>query len=206
MNTYDLTTVYLAGPMRGIDQFNFPAFHDATKALRQQGLNVLSPAEHDLETGFNPVTDTEEDFDLPAAMRWDIQAVLKSDAVVLLPGWQRSSGTAIELIVAKAIGTPALEYPSLHTPKQETAVEEAYRLVHGARQESYGHPFDDFTRTGRMWGAILGIPDIPPAQVGLCMAAVKISREVNAEKRDNRVDLAGYAETIDLVRQREHGQ
>ena len=203
MKTYDLTTVYLAGPMRGIELFNFPAFHDAAKMLRQQGLVVLSPAEHDLETGFDPATDTEEDFDLYAAMRWDIQAVLQSDAIVLLSGWRHSSGTATELVVAEAIGIPWLEYPSLRTPTPETAVEEAYRLVHGPRQASYGHPFDDFTRTGRMWGAILGIDDIHPAQVGLCMAAVKISREVNAPKRDNLTDLAGYAETVDLVRQRE---
>jgi hypothetical protein len=33
------------------------------------------------------------------------------------------------------------------------------------------------------------------------MCAVKISREVNCHKRDNLVDLAGYATTIDLVHQ-----
>lgn len=85
----------------------------------------------------------------------------------------------------------------------ETILEEAQRLVHGPRQQSYGHPFDDFSRTGRIWGAILGIPDVPPDKVALCLVGVKISREVNAPKRDNRVDMAGYAETLDLVRQRE---
>ena len=85
----------------------------------------------------------------------------------------------------------------------ETILQEAQRLVHGPRQQSYGHPFDDFTRTGRMWGAILGREDVPPELVALCLIAVKISREVNAPKRDNRVDIAGYAETLDLVRDRE---
>ena len=85
----------------------------------------------------------------------------------------------------------------------ETILQEAQRLVHGPRQQSYGHPFDDFTRTGRMWGAILGREDVPPDLVALCLVAVKIGREVNAPKRDNRVDMAGYAEALDLVRQRQ---
>ena len=86
----------------------------------------------------------------------------------------------------------------------ETILQEAQRLVHGPRQTSYGHPFDDFTRTGRMWGAILGTEGpIPPDLVALCLIAVKVSREVNAPKRDNIVDIAGYAETLSLVRERQ---
>ena len=76
---------------------------------------------------------------------------------------------------------------------------EAQRLVHGVRGEDYGHPRDNFTQTGRMWGAILGIPDIPPELVALMMVAGKISRETNHHKRDNCVDMAGYAETCRMV-------
>ena len=46
-------------------------------------------------------------------------------------------------------------------------------------------------------------PRIPPDKVALCLIGVKISRETNASKRDNRVDMAGYAEALDLVRQRQ---
>ena len=95
-------------------------------------------------------------------------------------------------------------YLELPEPVQgESILQEAQRLVHGPRQGAYGHPFEDFTRTGRIWGAILGIPDVPPDKVALCLVGVKISREVNAPKRDNRVDMAGYAEALDLVRQRQ---
>lgn len=78
---------------------------------------------------------------------------------------------------------------------QTTILQEAQSLVYGDRQAAYGHPYDDYTRTARMWEAILGMRPftITPRIACLMMAAVKISREVNAPKRDNLVDLAGYA-------------
>ena len=85
-------------------------------------------------------------------------------------------------------------------------LQEADRLVNGARQSDYGHPSQDFARTGRIWGALLeeyvrtakpGDP-VPPYLVGLCMAGVKMSRHVNRRKTDNMVDLAGYAQTVQM--------
>ena len=84
--------------------------------------------------------------------------------------------------------------------KSETILEEAQRLVHGDRGEAYGHPLDDFSRTAEIWSAILGIP-VSAEQVSLCMVGLKISREVNKPKRDNRTDGAGYFETLDMVRE-----
>ncbi|RTL04103.1 MAG: hypothetical protein EKK62_17050 [Acidimicrobiia bacterium] len=98
----------------------------------------------------------------------------------------------------------------------ETILQEAQRLVHGDRQGDYGHPYDDYTRTGRMWGAILDgwlrqqpgfahippVPDVDPCVGTLLMAAVKISRQVNRPKRDNMTDLAGYAECTQMCVER----
>ncbi len=81
----------------------------------------------------------------------------------------------------------------------ESILEEARRIVHGDRGENYGHPFEDFSRTAKIWSAILGI-NVEPEQVALCMVGVKISREVNRPKRDNIVDGAGYFETLDMVK------
>jgi hypothetical protein len=40
--------IYVAGPMRGIPEFNFPAFHDAAARLRNEGHVVFNPAERDI--------------------------------------------------------------------------------------------------------------------------------------------------------------
>lgn len=202
MKGADVKSVYLAGPMRGYDQWNFPAFDAAAADLRAWGFEVVSPAEMDRDIGFDERADAPlPDGFMEGALRRDIEALLKVDAIVLMPGWRASSGCAIELTVARALGLGAyvLVDGGLAVLGEETALEEAQRLVHGERGSAYGHPLDDFTRTGRMWGAILGTPDIAPELVGLCMAAVKVSREVNAPQRDNRVDLAGYAETVEMV-------
>ena len=86
----------------------------------------------------------------------------------------------------------------------ETILQEAQRLVYGPRQDSYGHPFDDFSRTAAIVTAILGnkLKDgeqVVAEEVGLIQMAVKISRQVNHPKRDNMVDAAGYAATIQMV-------
>ena len=81
---------------------------------------------------------------------------------------------------------------------RESILFEAHNLVHGVRGEDYGHPYEDFSRTAKIWSAILGV-DVTPEQVALCMIGVKMSRECNKPKRDNRVDIAGYAEALDMV-------
>lgn len=73
-------------------------------------------------------------------------------------------------------------------------------MVYGPRQQDYGHPIDDFMRTARMWSVIIG-HDVTAEQVGLCMIALKISRQCHFPKRDNMVDAAGYAATVQRVRE-----
>lgn len=76
---------------------------------------------------------------------------------------------------------------------------EAHKLVHGDRGESYGSPLDDFSRTATMFNALKGT-NLTAEDVAVFMMCVKLSREANRHKRDNLVDLCGYAETLMMVR------
>ena len=79
---------------------------------------------------------------------------------------------------------------------------EAQALVTGDRQDDYGHPYDDFTKTAIIWTGILHpklTDDVTPQDVALCMIGVKVSREVHKHQRDNLVDIAGYVAALGLV-------
>lgn len=81
-------------------------------------------------------------------------------------------------------------------------LEEAKSLVHGDRGQQYGSPLDDFGRTAGMISSLLKdklLSPITEEEVAMIMICVKLSREYNRSKRDNRVDIAGYAETLDMV-------
>lgn len=54
-----------------------------------------------------------------------------------------------------------------------------------------------------LWDVVLRVVKASPRLACLMMVAVKLSREVNLPKRDNRVDGAGYFECADLCAQRE---
>lgn len=104
--------LYLAGPMRGIPDYNFPAFHAAAKSLRERGHFVWSPAERDeQQDGFDPAKDEAKP--LRYYMAYDLPAVLNSDAVAVLPGWENSTGAKLEVHVARVCGIPVLAADSL---------------------------------------------------------------------------------------------
>lgn len=86
--------VYLSGPMSGLAEFNFPAFHAAAAELRSRGLDVVSPAE------VNP--DTSMTWE--QCLRADIKALCDCDALALLDGWENSKGAHLELQVAHRLG------------------------------------------------------------------------------------------------------
>jgi hypothetical protein len=69
----------------------------------------------------------------------------------------------------------------------------AGKLISGDRQASYGDAGEGFARVGRVWGALLNIPPIPPTTVALMMAGLKSVRATdNPRHVDNWVDIAGY--------------
>lgn len=97
--------LYLAGPMTGYKRWNFDSFTFGARALRAAGFEVWSPHERDLAVGFDPDGDGSG-FDLGAALRDDVAAVLESDGLALLPGWEDSPGVLIEVLTADGAGIP----------------------------------------------------------------------------------------------------
>jgi hypothetical protein len=89
-------------------------------------------------------------------------------------------------------------------PEHVTILEDAQAAVYGDRQQDYGHPREDFTRTAIIWTGLL-LPKLAdgahlePEDVARCQIGVKLARDVHAPKRDNRVDMAGYALTLDRL-------
>ena len=102
--------VYLAGPMRGIPYFNFPAFTEAAKSLRAMGHTVLSPAEADIELfgddfGKDNPTGDAKGFDIRGAMERDLLWICQeAEAIALLPGWEFSKGSRVEYALAECLG------------------------------------------------------------------------------------------------------
>ena len=77
---------------------------------------------------------------------------------------------------------------------RDAILAEAGQLISGDREATYGSARSDFIRTGKMWAAILGLPqDIPPEKVAMCMAALKIGRLCHSPGHaDSWVDACGY--------------
>jgi len=94
--------------MRGIWEYNFPAFHEATAKLREQGWDVWSPAEREEQSGFNPKTDEAQS--TAYYMRQDLPAVCESDAVIVLSGWEESVGARLEVHTALECDIPVYRY------------------------------------------------------------------------------------------------
>jgi len=92
------TTFYIAGPMTGIEEYNFPAFDDARDMLHSHGYVAISPADMDRELGY--FKDGTEAENLANYMKRDLEQVAKADGILLIEGWEASRGANIELTVA----------------------------------------------------------------------------------------------------------
>lgn len=101
--------LYLAGPMRNIEHYNFPAFDEAAAALRARGYTVFNPAEADRENGFDATgLDGEglelQGFDLRKALKMDLGWICDhASGIAVLPGWEDSLGANAEVALAKSL-------------------------------------------------------------------------------------------------------
>ena len=90
--------LYVAGPMTGYPEFNYPAFNKgAAWQLRNAGFRVWNPAER---------VDSHIARHYVDLLRDDLKGLLECDGVAILPGWEFSTGARNEVTVAGVLRMP----------------------------------------------------------------------------------------------------
>ena len=104
--------LYIAGPMTGYKEWNFPAFFKAEEELKLLGVDVINPAHNDgptLEEAMESAgTPERPNHNWAWYMRRDLPHVMECDAICVLEGWRESKGARLEVHVAKALGMPIM--------------------------------------------------------------------------------------------------
>ncbi len=102
-----MSKIYISGPMSGRPYYNFPHFDLAAKLLREDGFEVVNPAEEDgeevraaclqCETGAGNIGQSWGD-----ALARDVKLLGDSEeisTICLLPGWADSRGAQLEVMI-----------------------------------------------------------------------------------------------------------
>ncbi len=97
--------VYLAGPMRGLPDWNFPAFEEARNRWRSRGHQVFCPAAIFSTLGYETHTGEDRGHCLQA-IQIDLACIYAAEAIALLPGWEKSRGATVEVSVAQFLSLP----------------------------------------------------------------------------------------------------
>lgn len=142
-----LHRIYVAGPMSGLPQMNFPAFDDAAETLRDIGYDVVSPAELDspqaracaLASVDGSTDDYAEGDTWGSLLARDVKLIADEgiEGIVVLEGWEKSRGARLETFVARLCGLRVIEYPSL-TDVSDSAIDTAHASEHVAAVQQAG--------------------------------------------------------------------
>lgn len=202
---------YLAGPYSVDPERMYERHLDAADRLMSAGHVVYSPIveTHHWHARF------PHEYD-----EWivrDLKIVACSCGLIRLPG--ESKGADMEVGWAESLGLPIWlgdspvddfiegRDPTIK-PKSKSKfystsiLEEAEHITSRERNEDYGHPEDDFAKVVGMVNAAFKHKLSTPFEVEdwpLIMNMVKIAREIHKPKRDNRVDGAGYWNTLQMI-------
>ena len=110
--------VYIAGPMRGIPEFNREEFAKAERMLKWTGKEVVNPWQLDVDDGMDmssPSGDTSDiegfnDESMKDIIRKYVELLISCDAIFMLNGWEDSKGASAEYAVAQWMGLEVLNY------------------------------------------------------------------------------------------------
>ena len=89
-----VTRLYIAGPMTGYPDWNYPAFHATEDLLREFGYEDI----------VNPAKLSSIDEPRSVCMRKAIEGLITCNTIVLLPFWFDSKGASLEFVIAKELG------------------------------------------------------------------------------------------------------
>ncbi len=95
--------------------------------------------------------------------------------------------------------------------KPPTLLQLAHAAVHGSRQENYGDQLANFQRIADRMTLTLQeklVEPITALDVAMLMVDVKMGRltHTGGTHRDSWIDVAGYAECADIIRQAQAGE
>lgn len=221
--------IYLAcpysSPKSEIREFRYQEVCKVAASLMKQGFLVFSPIAHShyitLFFGKNAISfDFWREFDLRMLGYCDELWILKLD------GWEESVGIKAEIEFAKSLGKRVVYFmPNedfiLGAKKLETAktviiprkplgqelFEEVSQIINFDRQGSYGKPEDSFGSIARRWTEYIHntflhgqVTKLNAKDVAFMMMELKMARESNKHKRDNILDLFGYAALLEEMK------
>ena len=127
-------SIYIAGPMAGIENLNAEAFARAAEKLSADGWTVYDPVE--IGELYGTAEEIQGDPELLAkVVKAELGFVARADAIYLLNGWERSVGTKRELLVALGCGLEIICETSMASHQDDCGIDEATPGRNWARDE-----------------------------------------------------------------------
>lgn len=133
--------IYLFGPMRGLPDWNFPAFDAARERLEKLGHEVFCPAR--LFRAMPYVReDTQDRRHLVHVISQDLLCIQAADGLAGLPGWEDSAGSTVEVSMALFLGLPIFCAVNLHEIRVAPKPWGLYYDSYGPRPKEGGRRLD----------------------------------------------------------------
>ena len=116
------TRIFIAGPMRGYENYNFKKFDHIEELLRQLGFDVVNPARISRKFKESEVNSDIAVYNKIVDMQQDAERTCNT--ILLLDGWQCSEGVKLEVKTASELGmqfllesdiAEAIKYPVVHS-------------------------------------------------------------------------------------------
>ena len=116
------TRIFIAGPMRGYENYNFKKFDHIEEFLKQLGFDVVNPARISRKFKESEVNSDIAVYNKMVDMQQDAERTCNT--ILLLDGWQWSEGVKLEVRTASELGmqfllesdiAEAIKYPVVHS-------------------------------------------------------------------------------------------